>query len=1176
MLQGWVVIAVALAYIGLLFLVASYGDQTRGLSRGKEPGRESRARLLIYPLSLAIYCTSWTFFGSVGSASRTGYEFLTIYIGPMLMIGLFSPLLLRIVRLAKTQNITSIADFIAARYGKGQAVAATVALIAIIGTIPYIALQLKAVSFSLETILAQIAPANDVSNPFLGDIALFVALSMATFAVLFGTRHVDATEHQDGLMLAIAAESIVKLFAFLAVGIFVTFWMFGGPSALFEAARHSSQTASLFTRELPFDTLIATTLLSFVAIILLPRQFHVAVVENNNEGEIKRAAWMFPIYLVLINLFVVPIALAGLLTFPAGSVDSDMFVLALPLQTGSNILTIAAFVGGLSAATAMVIVESVALSIMVSNDLIMPLVLQRREALLSGRENVGSMLLTVRRLAIFAILLLAYMYYRSAGAAQLASIGLLSFAAIAQLAPAFFGGLFWRRANAGGAIAGMSAGIIMWAYTLLLPSFADIGFIGQHILTNGPWGITMLRPQHLFGLDMSPLVHGVLWSLAVNIVGYVGFSLRRQPTEIERLQANTFVPSDLTPIAPSFRLWRSSVTVEELITTVARYLGEERTRTALESFATTHSISLETKDEADFRLVRYAEHILSSAIGGASSRLVLSLLLRKRTVSTKAALKLFDDANAAIQYNREILQTALDHVRQGIAVFDKDLQLICWNRQVGEILDLPPSLIRVGAGLAEILRFNNRRGNVGTDRIEEYVRAQIERYVSGSEPFLERFAEGMVTEVRANRMPDGGIVTTFTDITASVEAAEALERSNETLERRVRERTEELTVLNAELAHAKGEADAANISKTKFLAAASHDILQPLNAARLYVTSLIERGGGDDRRLIDNIDASLEAVEEIFGALLDMSRLDTGAMRPELASFRVDELMRQIELEFAPLAAAKGLDLKYVPCSLVVRSDRRLLRRLVQNLVSNAIKYTPSGRVLIGCRRRGESLRIDVYDTGVGIKETERRDIFIEFHRLEQGARIARGLGLGLSIVERVARVLGCVVELKSEPGRGSHFAIAVPRSSAAPVALPARDDGRIDPGQLAGTMALCIDNEPSVLDGMETLLQGWGCEVIKAPDLDIALAAISESATMPNGLLIDYHLDQGNGIEAIAALRARCGDLPAILITADRSPAVREQARAQGIQVLHKPIKPAALRALLAQWRLLRVAAAE
>ena len=340
MLQGWVVIAVALGYIGLLFLVASYGDRVRRL------GRDSRARLLIYPLSLAIYCTSWTFFGSVGSASRSGYEFLTIYIGPVLMIGLFAPMIARVVRLAKAQNITSIADFIAARYGKHQGVAATVALIAIVGTVPYIALQLKAVSLSLETIIASM-PATELGWPWLGDMALYVALSMALFAVLFGTRHIDATEHQDGLMLAVAAESIVKLLSFLAVGIFVTFWMFDGPVALFSKAMNSPLAASVLTREPPLDTLLASTLLSFIAILLLPRQFHVGVVENNDEREIKRARWMFPIYLVLINLFVVPIAIAGLMTFPAGQVDGDMFVLALPLQAGSGVFTILAFVGGL-------------------------------------------------------------------------------------------------------------------------------------------------------------------------------------------------------------------------------------------------------------------------------------------------------------------------------------------------------------------------------------------------------------------------------------------------------------------------------------------------------------------------------------------------------------------------------------------------------------------------------------------------------------------------------------------------------------------------------------------------------------------------------------------------------------------------------------------------------------
>ena len=1172
MLQGWVVVAVALGYIGLLFVIASYGDRVRQL------GRSGRLRLLIYPLSLAIYCTSWTFFGSVGLASRTGYDFLTIYIGPILMICLGWPLIIRVVRLAKAQNITSIADFVAARYGKSQAVAATVALIAIVGTIPYIALQLKAVSSSLSTILVHITAKTGFEQPMFADIALFVALSMAAFAVLFGTRHIDATEHQDGLMLAIATESIVKLVAFLAVGAFVTFWLFDGPSELFSQAMQRTDIAAILTREPQFGTLAAMTLLSIVAMVLLPRQFHVMVVENNNESEIRRAVWLFPLYLVLINLFVLPIAVAGLINFPAGKVDSDMFVLALPLAGGSNILALAAFVGGLSAATAMVIVESVALSIMVSNDIVVPWVLQRREAFISGREHVGGMLLTVRRAAIFFILLLAYAYYRLAGDAQLAAIGLLSFAAIAQLAPAFFGGLIWQRATARGAIAGLTIGILTWAYTLLLPSVADIGIIGRQVLTEGPWGVVWLRPQALFGFDFHPLVHGVIWSLTLNILAYISFSLWRKPTSIERLQSDLFVPQHLAPITPGF-LWRSSITVEELTATVSRYLGEERTRSSLQSFAAARRISLDPKAEADFQLVRYAEHSLASAIGAASSRLVLSLLLRKRTLSTKAALKALDDANAAIHYNREILQTALDHVRQGIAVYNKDLQLICWNRQFGEILDLPPELTRVGTRVDEILRSHAENGAFGSGPIETLVHTHIDRFAAGSEPFLARFAErGLVVEVRANRMPDGGMVMTVTDITSSVAAAEALERANATLEMRVRERTTELTHLNAELATAKAEAEEANISKTRFLAGASHDILQPLNAARLYVTSLTERqGNSEDARLVANIDASLEGVEEIISALLDISRLDSGAMKPELVTFRIDELLRQLEVEFAPLARAKDLSLKFMPCGLRVRSDRRLLRRLLQNLVSNAIKYTPRGRVLVGCRRVRGNLRIEILDTGLGIPSSKKLAVFREFHRLEDGAKAARGLGLGLSIVERIARVLDHKVELESQPGDGSCFSVTVPLSTATPAREPITNLVGMDRSQLLGTTVLCIDNEPKILDGMDMLLSGWGCRVLKAPELATAIGVVAEAQVPPNGLLVDYHLDGANGVEAITELRRRFGaDLPAILITADRNPEVRAVARTNNIQILYKPIKPASLRALLAQWQVQRAAAAE
>ena len=1170
MLQGWVVVVIALAYIGFLFLVASYGDRRHQLTRG------SRARLLIYPLSLAIYCTSWTFFGSVGVAARTGFEFLTIYIGPVLMVGLAYPLIIRIIRLAKGQNITSIADFIAARYGKSQAVAATVALIAIVGMIPYIALQLKAVSASVGTILAAVSAGSGAAEPLLGDIALFVALLMAAFAVLFGTRHIDATEHQDGLMLAVATESVIKLVAFLAVGIFVTFVMYPGPLALFADALQRPETAAVLTRVPPATTFLASTVLSLFAIVLLPRQFHVGVVENHSEAEVRRAAWLFPLYLVLINLFVMPIAMAGLLTFPAGGTDGDMFVLALPLKAHSELFALIAFVGGLSAATAMVIVELVALAIMVSNDIVMPLVLKRRAAGSGGPSNAGAQLLTVRRIAIFAILFLAYIYYRSAGPAQLASIGLLSFAAITQLMPAFFGGLVWRRGTAPGAIAGMTAGILVWAYTLLLPSISDVGVIGD-ILNSGPLGLAWLRPQALFGLDLPPLVHGVVLSLLANVILYVSCSLARRPTAIERVQADVFVPSSLAPMAPSFRLRRSSVTTEELIATIARYLGEERTRESLASFAASRRVSLAPQAEADFQLLQYGEYLLASAIGAASSRLVLSLLLRKRTVSTKAALKLLDDANAAIHYNREILQTALDHVRQGIAVFDKDLALVCWNRQFGEIFDLPHSLTRIGIALDEILRHIAKHDARDARDLDDQVAQRLARYTSEAEPFLERIADrGLVIEVRADRMPDGGVVTTFTDITPSVKAAEALERANATLERRVRERTGDLTRLNAELERAKAEADDANVSKTRFIAAASHDILQPLNAARLYVTSLIERQeAGADGSLVQNIDASLEAVEEIFTALLDISRLDTGAMKPELTDFRISELLQRLEVEFAPVAREKGLDLIFMPCSLAVRSDRRLLRRLLQNLVSNAIKYTPKGTVMVGCRRRGGKLRIEVYDTGIGIPHAKRRAVFKEFHRLDQGARVARGVGLGLSIVERIARVLHCELALKSNVGRGSRFSVEVPRASAAIVEPMVHAVPKAATGQLAGTVVLCIDNERTILDGMQTLLGGWGCRVLTAADLTEALATLEGSGLEPDGLLVDYHLDGDDGIGAIAELRRRHGrDLGAILVTADRSLRVREEARAAGVQVLNKPVKPAALRALITQWRVQRVAA--
>src|SRR4051812_18949528 len=1169
MLHDWGVIAAAFGYIGFLFLVASHGDRRSPAGRGRASG-------LIYPLSLAIYCTSWTFFGSVGFATRTSTDFLAIYVGPILMIGLGAGVLRRVIQLAKAHNITSIADFIGARYGKSQAVAATVALIAIIGSVPYIALQLKAVASSLETILSEDQAFSHI--PIVGDVALMVTLAMAAFAVLFGTRQTDATEHQHGLMLAVATESIIKLVAFLAAGIFVSFWMFS-PHELIERAMKTPEAVRLINYSPSIGNFLTMTLLSLCAIMLLPRQFHVSVVENSSDAEVGRARWLFPLYLVAINLFVIPIAFAGLVSFPFGAADPDMYVLALPMEGGADLLSVAVFVGGLSAATAMVIVECVALSIMVSNDLVVPLVLQRRPEGRTGGADFSDFLLRSRRLAIFAIMVMAYFYYRALGNTQLAAIGLLSFAAIAQLAPSFFGGLLWRRATARGAIGGMLVGFAVWLYTLFIPSFMDTSTAGILLLQHGPFGIEALRPQALFGADLPPLMHGVVWSLSLNILTYVLLSLARRPSSIELVQADLFVPNTLAPISPSFRRWRTTVTVQDIQTTVAQYLGPDRARHSFEAFSARRNVRLESGAPADFELLQHAEHLIASSIGAASSRLVMSLLLRKRTVSAKAALKLLDDSHAALHFNREILQTALNHVRQGIAVFDADLQLICSNRQFGDLLNVPPHFIQFGTPLREILEFMGVSEPADPIEREAMLERRLVAYTTDGEPYLERLPDRhMVIEILTNRMPGGGFVITFTDVTPTFEAAEALERANATLEKRVRDRTEELTRLNSELALAKSAAEDASISKTRFLAAASHDILQPLNAARLYVTSLVERQhSGEETRLVENIDESLQAIEEILGALLDISRLDAGAMTTSITSFRIGDLMRSLEIEFAPVARAKGLRLTFVPSSLPVESDRLMLRRLLQNLISNAIKYTPQGRVLIGCRRHGTALQICIYDPGVGVPLLKRGEIFKEFHRLEQGARIARGLGLGLSIVERLARVLNHGIALDANVSGGSFFSVTVPVAKTITFTSAVTSATPLSKAPMSGTLIVCIENDPAILDGMKTLLTAWDARVIAAADPDAAIAAIETAGERITGLLVDYHLDRGNGVAAIRDIRQRFGEtIPAILITADRSPNVRVAAGQEKIAVLNKPVKPASLRALLGQWRAQQQVAAE
>lgn len=517
------------------------------------------------------------------------------------------------------------------------------------------------------------------------------------------------------------------------------------------------------------------------------------------------------------------------------------------------------------------------------------------------------------------------------------------------------------------------------------------------------------------------------------------------------------------------------------------------------------------------------------------------------------------------------LRAALEHLPYGMALFDENLNLVLANATYRAGLALPPTLGAPGTHIDDILLFLARRGDLGPGT-PQVLADQRKRLIAHEPATLTRRQSvlGRHLEIHTSTMPGQGLVISFSDVTDRIKAEAALEQINHTLEERVNDRTRALTLLNAELEKARAKADAANHEKTRFLAAASHDLLQPLNAARLYTSTLYERTRGTPMAgIAESIDASLNAVEDIMSTLLDISRMDSGALKVTPSNFNVLDLLKKIEIEFQPQAREKAIDLRVVGASLIVRSDRMLLARVVQNLVSNAIKYTkPGGRVLVGCRKHGNMVRLDVIDTGIGIDRRQHNIIFTEFSRLEQGARIAPGLGLGLSIVQRILAALDHTMEIESVVGKGSRFSVSVPLVAADARPAPAREAAppRTE-NQLAGLHVLCVDNERNILDAMSGLLENWGCDVRTATSLkEIAQLNMLEG-WVPDLVLMDYHLDQTSGLDAIEWLKQIVGGhLPAILVTADRTAAVRQLAETRGTAVLNKPVKPAALRALLAQ----------
>ena len=1274
MFSTFYLLLASLAYVVFLFFIAYRGDKKR--AKPLPP--------IAYALAIGTYCTSWTFYGAVGTAANVGWGFLPIYLGPAISFLAFWAVFKKIGTLTDVHGISSIADFIATRYGKARSIAVLITMMALLVVVPYIALQLKAISTAWSTLTGQAGT---------GTPALIATLLMTIFAVAFGTGRLNRREHHRGLMLSLAVESGFKLFAFAAVAIGITALNFGDFGGLIHAASVAPAAQALFTTDFTAPLFLSQTILAALAVFCLPRQFQLSFVESGGAERTDLARWAMPVYLAMFALLVIPMAAAGMLLLPEQA-NPDLYVLLLPLSAGLESLTLLAYLGGLSAGIAMIIAATMALSTMVCNEWVVPYYASRADH--DTNDDLSEVILASRRWAIVLIMLLAYVYHELAtGGVSLASTGLLAFVAAAQFAPSLLIGLYWRQANRYGAIAGLLLGGGIWGLSLAIPAWSGMTQ-AQAIAWNDGLGLVGLA-------NLDPITHTTLWSLGVNLIAFVLVSLLTRPNFNDRMQASVVVDSNALMTAP--RAWRGQLSVGDLEILLARYLGEQASQVAWQEIKDQLNDPLDKlQSEASPQLYGLVERRLAQVMGASSARLVLDSRARGRMVKADELVSVVEESNRALQTSREQLTAALENLATGVSVVDAQLRLVAWNRRYQQIFDYDEELLQVGRPIADLIRYNAERNFFGEGNVDVQVKRRLDHLESGrSHRRITYLPNGTVIEISGNPMPDGGFVTSFYDITElkrneqALQASEAnirlytdslpsmlsyldndcrvlfvnqafenilgmpretilgrytweifseheykqrqphieralkgqsssfelmieyqgnahhyeaiytphtkdehvigvfimyqditqrreaeiqLKEANETLEERVAQRTQEISQVNSQLMRenqiraltetqlqqAKQEAEQANLSKTRFLAAASHDLMQPLNAARLFTSALQNRLTGEAETLAQNLDSSLDNAEELLGTLLEISKLDAGATKPNLQPVNLVDIMSTLKVEFSALAQEKGIKLSARPREAWVMADPLMLRRILQNFLSNALRYTRQGGVLMGARIGSDKVTVQVWDSGIGIPERDQSRVFEEFARLESGrAQHDKGMGLGLSISIRLARLIGAELNLRSKENKGTVFSLSLPLTQERAAPKPANPLGRRSKASLAGLDVLCVDNEPMILEGMAKLLGDWGCQVRCCADQDAVLASIKESGA-PDLLILDYHLDNDvTGLDVLDAVKDTLDRPPAsILLTADRTEETADKATAAGARIMNKPVRPAALRALM------------
>lgn len=1128
---AWV--ALALVYLALLFWLARWGD------KDSAKAKRLAAHPAIYSLALGIYCTAWTFYGAVGEASRNSWNYLPILLGPVLVYLLAFPFIYKLTLVSKKQHITTIADFIASRYGKRQTVALLVTLIALLASIPYIALQLKAIGAAFVILSGQQSAET---------VVMLATFFIGVFAIIFGTKHTDVTKYRRGLMLAIAFESCIKLLALLAIALVgYLWWQQQAQGFIFTAFGADAALAHFQSPPFWMQTFIAGA-----AIVCLPRQFHVAIVDNLDLKHLRTARWLFPLYLAATAFLIPVIAVVGY-TQLGTSVEPDTYVLNIAVAADLTLLQMLVFVGGLSAATAMIIVATLTLSTMITNDVILPKLLNSPKVD-SNPSHYAGRILAIRRVVIALLLAFSFIYYHQLATGRtLSSIGILAFSLVVQLLPSIIGGLYWKRGHAQGVYAGLLLGLMTWILCLMLPLLSD---------------------QLAATWSSDNVSEAAIYALLANTLGYVFFSITATERLVDRIQAQAFVaPKEQHQILHKKAL--SDTTAADLLTLLTTFLGDARCRELVNIYQANNQLSVNLSAPPTTSFLGFCERALGGVLGAASAKALLDSALQGRKLDIEEVANVFDDTTQAMQFNMSALLISLESIEQGISVIDKELKLVAWNKRYTDLFDYPAGMLTVGTPIETLVRYNAERGECGIGEVETLVHKRLEHLRQGSpHRFLRQRSDGKMIEMVGNPLPGGGFVTSFSDITGLMETQQALEDANIDLENRIQKRTKEVQDINSELRteitrrasmqqeleQARQAAEQANASKTRFLALASHDILQPLNAAKLYVSALQEgQLAESEKQLVSKLGDSVNASEALIATLLDIARLDQGELKPQLEDVSVNSLLNHLSDEFAMKAANKQLAFKVRMQDLWIHSDRTYVHRIMRNLLSNALKYTDDGRILLTARRQQQQVVLQVRDTGAGIPASEIDKIFNDFYRIDHSQK--SGVGLGLAVVQRLSNLLNTQVKVESTLARGSCFSLTLPMGT--PRHMETKQSSPVGLG-FDNLPILVVDDQPENLDAMQALLNKWQVKMFAANNTQLALETALKHN--PQILLVDYHLDNSNdGLQLIQQIRDAMGYvIPAALVTASKESEVIAACKQQSVSYVSKPVKPAKLRSLL------------